>query len=174
MIQRLRVPLGFAIAALVLYLATPTASTILMGLPVAVAGAAFRAMAAGVIRKDSKLAIAGPYAWTRNPLYFGSFLLAAGFAIMSANWIAAAVLVVPSLIIYPNVIRNEEGHLERLFPEDFRRYRTTVPRFIPRFRQFERSFSIQQYMANREYNTALGFAAVIAVFILKLLKWRLI
>src|SRR5438477_354649 len=104
MIQRLRVPLGFAIAALVLYLATPTASTILIGLPVAVAGAIFRAMAAGVIRKDSKLAIAGPYTWTRNPLYFGSFLLATGFAIMSANWIAAAVLVLPSLIVYPNVI----------------------------------------------------------------------
>ena len=131
-------------------------------------------MAAGVIRKDSRLATAGPYAWTRNPLYFGSFLLAAGFAIMSANWIAAAVLVIPSIIIYPNVIRNEEGHLGRLFPEDFRRYCAAVPRFIPKFGRFERSFSFKQYLANREYNTALGFAAVLAVFILKLLKWRLI
>ena len=174
MIQRLRIPLGFAIAAAVLYLATPRGITILAGLPFALAGTMFRGMAAGVIRKDSKLATAGPYAGTRNPLYFGSFLLTVGFAIMSASWIAAAMLIVPSLVVYPSVIRNEEGHLERLFPEDFRRYRDTVPRFIPKFGPFERSFSFKQYLANREYNTALGFAAVLAVFLLKLLKWRLI
>ena len=171
MIQRLRVPLGFVIAAVVLYLATPKGFSILAGIPFAIAGAMLRAIAAGVIRKDSQLATDGPYAWTRNPLYFGSFLLSVGFAIMSANWIAAAALMVPSLVIYPNVIRNEEGHLERLFPEDFRRYRAAVPRFIPRFRRYQGSFSFKQYMANREYNTALGFGAVLAVFIV---KWRLI
>lgn len=174
MIQRLRIPAGFAIAAVVLYLATPQGITILAGLPVALSGAVLRAMAAGVIRKDSKLATAGPYSWTRNPLYFGSFLLTAGFAIMSANWIAAALLIVPSLVVYPHVIRKEEGHLERLFPEDFRRYRASVPRFMPKFRRFEWSFSFQQYLANREYNTALGFAAVLAVFIIRWSKWRLI
>jgi hypothetical protein len=76
-------------------------------------------------------------------------------------------LIILSLVIYPNVIRNEEAHLERLFPEDFRRYRDTVPRFIPKFGQFERSFSFKQYLANREYNTAIGFAVVLAVFIVK-------
>src|SRR5678816_2987751 len=106
MIQKLRVPLGFVIAVLVLYLATPRGLTILIGLPIAIAGALLRAMSAGVIRKDARLATIGPYAWTRNPLYFGSFLLTVGFAIMSASWIAAAVLIVPSLVIYPNVIRN--------------------------------------------------------------------
>ena len=126
MIQRLRVPLGFVIAAAVLYLAKPRGITIITGLPFAVAGALLRAMAAGIIRKDSKLATSGPYAWTRNPLYFGSFLLTVGFAIMSASWIAALILIIPSLVIYPNVIRNEEAHLERLFPEDFRRYRERV------------------------------------------------
>ena len=170
MIQKLRVPLGFVIAALVLYLATPRAITILIGLPIAIAGAVLRAMSAGVIRKDARLATVGPYSWTRNPLYFGSFLLTVGFAIMSANWIAAAILIVPSLVIYPNVIRNEEAHLERLFPEDFRSYRDRVPRFFPRLGPFERSFSFQQYWANREYNTALGFGAVLLVFILKSLS----
>jgi protein-S-isoprenylcysteine O-methyltransferase Ste14 len=166
--------MGFAVAALVLYLAAPTGISILEGLPVALLGAILRGMAAGVIRKDSRLATAGPYAWTRNPLYFGSFLLTAGFAIMSASWIAAGVLIVPSLVVYPIVIRNEERHLERLFPEDFRLYCANVPRFIPRFGQFERSFSFKQYLANREYNTALGFAAVLAVFIVRWVKWRLI
>src|SRR6516225_4200454 len=150
MIQRFRVPLGFIVAAGVLYWASPTGVSIAMGLPVALGGGVIRMMAAGVIRKDSKLATAGPYAWTRNPLYFGSFLLTVGFAIMSASWIAALILIVPSLVIYPNVIRNEEAHLERLFPDDFRRYCESVPRFIPKLGRFERSFSFKQYLANRE------------------------
>ena len=168
MIQRFRVPLGFLVAAVVLYLAQPTGISLALGLPIALAGAMFRLFAAGVIRKDFRLATAGPYAWTRNPLYFGSFMLAAGFAIMSANWIAAALLLVPSLVIYPIVIRREEAHLEQLFPEEFPSYREKVPCFIPRLGKFRLSFSLQQYLANREYNTALGFVGAFAVFIAKL------
>ena len=81
MIQKLRVPLGFVVAGLVLYLAEPSAISILVGMPVAIVGGVFRALAAGVIKKDSALATSGIYAVTRNPLYFGSFLIAAGFAI---------------------------------------------------------------------------------------------
>ena len=171
MIQRLRVPLGFVIAAIVLWVANPRGITILAGLPIAITGAALRAMAAGVIRKDSKLATSGPYAWTRNPLYFGSFLMSVGFAVMSANWIAAVALMLPSIFVYPNVIQNEENHLRRLFPEEYREYCAKVPRFVPSFHRIERFFSFRQYMANREYNTALGFAASLAIFIV---KWRLI
>jgi protein-S-isoprenylcysteine O-methyltransferase Ste14 len=168
MIQRLRVPLGFVVAAAVLYLATPTARSITIGFPIAVAGAAFRALAAGVIRKDSQLATSGPYAWTRNPLYFGSSLLAGGFAVMSWNPIAAAALLAPSLLIYPRVIRKEEAHLERLFGERFRSYRACVPVFIPRLRGVAPFFSFPQYLANREYNTALGFAGALVLLLMKL------
>ena len=167
MIQRLRVPLGFAIAAAVLYLAKPTGLSILLGLPLALIGATFRAMAAGTIRKDATLATDGPYAWTRNPLYLGSFLLAAGFSIMSASIVAAMLLIVPSLLIYPRVIHKEEAHLAKLFPDQFPHYHQRVPRFLPRFAGSSSAFSFQQYLANREYNTALGFLAVLAVFVVK-------
>ena len=170
MIQRLRVPLGFVIAVLVLYLAQPSALLILLGLPIALAGAALRALAAGVIRKDATLTTSGPYAWTRNPLYLGSFLLGLGFAVMSGNWLAAALIVLPSFVIYPNVIRNEEAHLARLFPDQFPEYCATVPRFFPRFRRVQDSFSMKQYVANREYQTAMGFAVMLAVFIVKSLS----
>jgi protein-S-isoprenylcysteine O-methyltransferase Ste14 len=173
LIQKLRVPLGFAIAAAVLYLAHPSGLSLLAGLPFAIAGALLRALAAGVIRKDFTLATHGPYAWTRNPLYAGSFLLQLGFGIMSGSWIAAALVIVPSFIIYPNVIRNEEMHLSRLFPEEFRAYSARVPRFVPRFRSSPGSFSFAQYSRNREYNTALGFAAVLALFLVKY-YWRLL
>lgn len=168
MAQRLRVPGGFVLAAGVLYLAEPTLLSILIGLPVALVGALFRALAAGVIKKDSALATSGVYALTRNPLYFGSSLLACGFAIMSANEIAAALLIVPFGLIYPTVMLREEAHLTRLFPDEFRLYKKKVPRFFPRLTlRFPRSFSFDQYLSNREYNTAMGFAGALAVFWIK-------
>jgi protein-S-isoprenylcysteine O-methyltransferase Ste14 len=169
MAQKLRVPLGFVIAAAVLYFAEPSMVSILVGLPVALVGAMFRGLAAGVIKKDSSLATSGVYALTRNPLYFGSSLLATGFAIMSANEIAAALLIIPFGLIYPTVMLREEAHLARLFPQEFRSYKAKVPRFFPRLTlHFPRSFSFNQYLANREYNTAMGLAAAVAVFAVKL------
>lgn len=168
MAQKLRVPLGFLIAAAVLYFAEPTRVSILVGIPVALVGVLFRALAAGVIKKDSSLATSGVYALTRNPLYFGSSLLATGFAIMSANEIAAALLIVPFGMIYPTVMLREEAHLARLFPDEFPLYKSKVPRFFPRLTlRFPRSFSFDQYLSNREYNTALGFAGVLCVFLAK-------
>ena len=171
MIQKFRVPLGFVVAAAVLYLARPTGVLILAGLPIALFGAFLRALAASVIRKDSVLTTSGPYAWTRNPLYLGSFMLGLGFAVMSGSWVAAGLIILPSLVVYPTVIREEEAHLARLFPEQFPQYCARVPRFAPRFRAAEGPFSLRQYLVNREYQTALGFAAVLGVFIL---KWRLL
>jgi protein-S-isoprenylcysteine O-methyltransferase Ste14 len=169
MLQKLRVPLGFVIAAAVLYLAEPAPVFILTGLPVAIVGALFRALAAGVIRKDSTLATSGVYALTRNPLYFGSSLLAAGFAIMSANEIAAGLILGPFALIYPTVMLREEEHLSRLFPEEYPQYKAKAPRFFPRLTlRFPQSFSFSQYVSNREYNTALGLVAAVAFLVVKL------
>ena len=168
MLQKVRVPLGFVLAAAVLYFAEPTRASILLGLPVATVGAVFRALAAGVIKKDTVMTTSGVYALTRNPLYFGSALLACGFAIISWSEIAAILLLVPFAVIYPAVIMREERHLELLFPEEFRAYRQKVPRFFPRFpRGSPSSFSFDQYLYNREYNTAIGFAGALIVLALK-------
>ena len=168
MLQRLRVPLGFILAAGVLYIAEPTRTSILLGLPVAALGGVFRALAAGVIKKDSFIATSGVYSLTRNPLYFGSSLLASGFAIMSWSDLAAILLLFPFVVIYPTVILREEAHLERLFPNEFRAYCSKVPRFFPRLTLgFHRSFSLDLYLYNREYNTVLGLAGALAVLALK-------
>src|SRR5262245_50171666 len=166
--QKLRVPLGFVIAGAVLYFATPNGVSILAGLPFALLGLVFRALAAGVIKKDSALATTGIYALTRSPLYFGSALLAVGFAIMSADEIAATLLAVPFILIYPRVILREEEHLERLFPSEFRKYRAMVPRFFPRLTLHPRlTFSFNQYIANREYNSAMGLIGALALILAK-------
>jgi hypothetical protein len=87
---------------------------------------------------------------------------------MSANVVAAALLMVPFALIYPVVIQKEEAHLESLFPGEFQTYKSKVPVFIPRLTlKFPLSFALSQYLANREYNTALGFLAALAVIVAK-------
>ena len=170
-LARIRVPLGFVLATLVLYLATPSRPMMVLGFPIALIGLLFRGAAAGILRKNTVLAREGPYQMTRNPLYFGSFLLALGFGVMSNSLSAAVLLLVPSALIYPVVIKEEEAHLERNFPQEFEQFQHSVPRFWPMrgsSRVFE-SFSIAQYVSNREYNAALGFVGAISVLLLKYL-----
>ena len=170
-LARIRVPLGFVLAALVPYLATPSLTAIALGFPVAFAGLLLRGAAGGVIQKNTVLARQGPYRMTRNPLYFGSLLLALGFAIMSSNLGAAALLLIPSALIYPVVIKEEEEHLRRHFGPEFEQFRESVPCFIPwrlTSKVFE-SFSSEQYVSNREYNAALGFVGAVGVLLLKYL-----
>ena len=83
--QRWRVPLGFACAAVFIVLARPTRLSLAAGGGVALVGLALRAWASGHIRKNDRLAVSGPYAHTRNPLYLGSFILGLGFTVAAAS-----------------------------------------------------------------------------------------
>ncbi len=173
-LARARVPLGFVLAAAVLYLAQPAMPMLAIGLPIAGTGIIFRGSAAGVIRKNTSLAQLGPYRVTRNPLYFGSFLLALGFAIMSGNLVAGVLLVVPSALIYPVVIKSEEAYLRDSFGSEFDEFRRRVPCFLPRripSKIFE-SFSLDCYRANREYNAAIGFVSMMVILWLKYVLTR--
>ncbi len=71
----MRVPLGFLFGAVFLIFARPERVTLIIGGIIAVVGVLIRAWASGHIRKNQNLAVSGPYAYTRNPLYLGSFVL---------------------------------------------------------------------------------------------------
>src|SRR5579872_4849342 len=86
---RWRVPLGFVFGAAYLILSRPTVKLLLAGGAVAAMGLAIRAWAAGHLVKNQNLATHGPYAYTRNPLYFGSALMAAGFVLAGGSWVLA-------------------------------------------------------------------------------------
>src|ERR1700756_3353774 len=88
---RSRVPLGFAFAAAYVWLARPTWASLLAGFAIALVGIVVRALASGHIRKNAALATTGPYAYTRNPLYLGSIIIALGFIVAARNlWIGVA------------------------------------------------------------------------------------
>ncbi len=129
--RRIRVPLGFAFALLYFWLARPTVKSTLIGTALVIPGLAIRALASGQLQKNEQLATAGPYAYTRNPLYLGSLILAIGFAVASRSWWIVAGIVLLFFAIYLPVIRAEEVFLRQRFPQ-FEHYARQVPRFFPR------------------------------------------
>ena len=173
--RRIRVPLGFLFAAVFLLLARPTWRSIILGSAIAAAGLAIRALASGHVRKNEQLTTTGPYAYTRNPLYLGSLIMAGGFTLASRSWVLAAIVIAMLIAIYLPVIRSEEDFLRAHFPE-FDDYARHVPRLFPRLRPRHRSgagsFSAELYWQHREYNAALGAALIVSVLIAKTLWFR--
>jgi hypothetical protein len=172
---RWRAPLGYPTAALCLWLARPTFLSILIGSVVAVLGLLIRAAAAGHLRKREALAHTGPYARTRNPLYFGSALIAAGFVLSSRSWLVAGLLGLYFIVFYAQVMRREESELRQQYGRAFDDYAASVPLFWPRLRAKaspdRMRFSFAQYVRNREYHAAIGAALTITV-LLVLAIWR--
>jgi len=177
--RRMRVPLGFVTAALYVFEvarhpAHPRAIawSLLLVLP----GLALRAAASGTVKKNRELTVTGPYAHTRNPLYLGSALMAAGFAVALLSWPLALVLAAGFAIVYIPVIAGEEQFLRATFP-GFDEYCRQVPRLIPRLTPARAlngkeaqpassiaahppsgGFSLALYLKHREYNAAIGAA----------------
>lgn len=168
--RRIRVPLGFGFAAVYIWLARPTWKSIVLGSSIAVIGLMVRALASGHVRKNEELTTSGPYAYTRNPLYLGSLILAVGFTLASRSWIIAAIAAAMLVIVYIPVIRSEEEFLRARFPE-FDNYCREVPRLFPRWRSIKGgsgAFSKHLYWKHREYNAAVGSALLIAALLAKI------
>ncbi|HUN87302.1 MAG TPA: isoprenylcysteine carboxylmethyltransferase family protein [Terriglobales bacterium] len=173
--RRIRVPLGFLLAVAYFYLARPSWMSIAIGGAIAVVGVIIRASASGHVKKNEELTTTGPYAHTRNPLYLGSIVIAGGFAIAARSWWIVAILVVMFVAIYVPVIRGEEAFLRSTFPDQFANYCRRVPRLLPRLTRADSgygSFSAALYRKHREYNAALGTAAMLAALVAKLLWFR--
>jgi protein-S-isoprenylcysteine O-methyltransferase Ste14 len=170
-LQRLRVPLGFVTAILFVVFSRPSWRALMIGLPIALCGALVRAWASGHLRKNAELAMSGPYAHTRNPLYLGSFLMAVGCAVAGGNWWLGALVVGFFLAVYVPVMRAEAAHMHHLFPQDYAEYARCVPLFLPRLTPYRRGeprgFDASLYLRYREYRALVGLVVVMAVLVLK-------
>jgi len=169
-VAKLRVVGGFIMVAAFLWFSAPTMNSLGVGLPVAFAGLALRAWAAGHLEKNMTLAVSGPYTYVRNPLYVGTLTTAAGFAIASRRWELGVLFAVVFLAVYLPVIELEEQHLRTLFPS-YADYASRVPMLFPRRRAGvgSRPFHWRVYLRNEEYQAGLGFVAGVAVLLWKVL-----
>jgi protein-S-isoprenylcysteine O-methyltransferase Ste14 len=171
--QRWRVPLGFVFSVVFIIFARPTKPTLLIGLPVALLGLAIRAWASGHLRKNEQLAITGPYSYTRNPLYFGSFFLGIGFTMAAGRWWLGLLFAALYLGIYLPVMRVEAVTMLELFGDDYRAYAERVPLFFPRLTPYringrsKAKFDSSLYLRYREYRAAFGLVIIWALLVIK-------
>lgn len=164
--SRFRVAAGYAVGALTLWLARPTALSLACGVPLVVIGESVRLWASGHIEKTRALATGGPYAHTRNPLYVGSLVMALGAGVASASvWVVAAVAVY-FVAFYPAVMREESEFLARKFETEYAAWSAAVPMFVPRLHAGGprgTRFEWERVRVNREWRTALAVPLVVAL-----------
>ncbi len=169
--RRIRVPLGFGFAAFYLWRAKPSWASLAAGAVIALLGIFIRAVASGHVEKNRVLAMTGPYAYVRNPLYLGSIIIGVGFTIAARDlWVLIAIVLL-FVAIYVPVIGSEEAFLRSQFTQ-YDDYACRVPSLLPRtllFRQITRGFSRELYCSHREYNSLLGAAAMLAALVVKVL-----
>jgi protein-S-isoprenylcysteine O-methyltransferase Ste14 len=161
--------------------AAPTAGSLAIGAPISVLGLLLRGWAAGHLAKNQRLATGGPYALTRNPLYLGTALVAAGMVVASRQPALAVLFTAAFALVYLPAIELEEQHLRTLFPE-YEEYAQRVPRLWLRIQSRGRqgavtfteqgsggSFQMALYRKNEEYKASAGFLAGMALLVWKIL-----
>lgn len=175
--MRWRVRVGYPVAVIFWLLAAPTPRSILLGAIVAGVGLFIRGAASGYLCKYEELCTTGPYARTRNPLYFGSAILAAGFVVAGRSWWGGAIVAIYFALFYYAVMRNEESDLRARYGAAFDEYAARVPLFFPRLlisgapnavQVPQKVFSGSQYKRNREYQALVGAIAGLGIMWLRM------
>ena len=173
--KRLRLPLGFILSFAYLAFARPTPTTLVVGGAIALLGVAVRAWASGHIMKNDRLAVTGPYAHTRNPLYFGSFLIAVGFA-LAGHWALVIGVVIFFLLIYLPTMEREKANIRSRFPGAYELFEANVPAFVPRLTAWKSQelstgnsdrFSTALYMKHGEWKALAGYIGAMLWLLLR-------
>ena len=157
-VQRLRVPAGFVLLIAFAFLSRPSRFSMEAGLPIALAGLLLRAWAAGHLAKNQELAVSGPFAYVRNPLYLCTLLTAAGLVVAAREiWLVLLFAAVFALVYLP-AIELEEQHLRTIFPT-YAAYAERIHRFLPfaKWAGVPSRFSWPLYRRNEEYKALAGF-----------------
>ena len=152
-LARWRVPIGFAAAALVLWLARPAPRSLQVGLPIALLGQVLRIWAAGHLEKSREVTSSGPYRWTRHPLYLGSSVMGAGLAVAANHWAVGLLIAAYLGATLWLAIRTEEAYLRATFGDTYDRY---AGGSLPAARHF----SLARAIRNKEYRAPIGLLVV--------------
>ena len=83
-------------------------------------------------RNVQRLVTYGIFAWARNPLYIGNFLVWMGFVTISGVLWFLPFAILLFAVEYELIVRYEEGVLESIFGRDYLEYKNCTPRWIPR------------------------------------------
>ena len=155
------------------------------GILVCFMGATLRYWASGYLRKDNRPAVGGPYAFTRNPLYLGTYLMAVGTALAIENWWLLGSITVLFAVIYHYIILDEETKLIRIFGEPYIVYCKNVSRFFPNLLPARQTsleqvnsepshlkFSRELAKKNKAYEAYLSFLGLIGLVSVIAFIWQ--
>ena len=162
-VARLRVTVGFGVAAAAFWLARPSWLSVGVGAAVALVGESLRVWAAGHLEKGKEVTTSGPYRWMRHPLYVGSSLLGVGFAVASRHPVATALVVVYLAGSLSVAVRLEEATLRAKFGDVYDRYTVGTAEGT------HRPYSLDRARRNGEVQTTLGVLAALAILAMKVL-----
>ena len=162
-LARWRVPLGYILGIVAFWFTTPTPRSLAIGGAIGAIGEAVRIWAAGHLEKGREVTSTGPYALTRHPLYAGSVIMGAGFAVAAHSVLVALLVFIYLAVTITAAIRSEEAHLTDKFGGEYPAYRDG------RAAPGARGFSVERAMRNREYRALLGFLAIFVVLAARML-----
>jgi len=167
----------FGVVLILIYFARPTLISVAVGSIFVVLGESVRFWSSGLLLKTRELMTAGPYRYTRNPLYLGRFLILTGLIIMVnlPNYLSLVGLVLGWVWFLGAYMRRKErvepARLREEHGEAYDRYFLAVPALFPTlhpYRDFTPSnWSAERMMRNREYFMVIGLLGVTAY-----LLWR--
>ena len=192
LVEKLKIVALFVLIAALFFRAHPTPKLFVTGALITLCGAAIRVWAAGHLTRDQRLAVSGPYAFTRNPFYVGRLLVLIGFALMSGlqNGFVWAIFGIGLGVFFfgymPRKEKREGGRLESLFGDQFRAYRKNVPSLFPRLTPYRDPFTPEhrpwnrglffggddQFAGNKELPTTLVTLLFIALFLVRLVTLK--
>ncbi len=164
--KKIRLLLAWGSIPILLLCSNMTDQSFRWGIVFLVIGEAIRFWALGFMeKKGKKLAMSGPYAFVRNPLYVGNFFLGLGVAVIVWNWIIGVIFLVGFFGIYAGTIRGEEKHLLEMFGKTYEDYCKFVPPFFPRLTPYaapgKDPFLWSRIVKHHEYITVLGIILMV-------------
>jgi protein-S-isoprenylcysteine O-methyltransferase Ste14 len=119
-------------------------------------------------RTVQRLVTYGIFAWMRNPLYVGNFLIWIGFTVISGVLWFIPVAVVLFAVEYTLIVRYEEGVLESIFGGEYLSYKDRTSRWLPRPPGADEEGEHHWAEAWRsEISTFLQYVAITALFVIK-------
>lgn len=151
------------------------------GILICFLGATLRFWASGYLEKDHHPAQEGPYAWVRNPLYLGTYLMAFGIVLSIQNLLLLVLSSLIFLAVYHYIILDEEEKLRVIFKDPYIEYCSRVPRFFPipmikrpftAVTKKSESFSFQLAMKNKAFEAYYVFFGLLGWVILMAYCWQ--
>lgn len=163
----------YVLAAVLVWLARPVPRWFVVGVAIVVLGEGIRIWAAGHLYKNERVVTSGPYAYVKNPLYLGTFLIMVGLCVMASNYVVLAVGIGVFVAYYaPFKQRRESDRLRERFGDAWVRYDHDVPSYVPRLMPYParevKPWQWAAFIRNDEHGTVLAVLLGIG-----LLAWRL-